>query len=420
MNGTMETPSYRTRAELFANKILMNKYFLWDIGELTEEKRQITASDILKITAFAEAVAFNENLLFTNGPDINDFADDLDDELPISAKDIVRALVASDVLDDSSTLTLLRNEFLKLCSDDTEFEIILDPVYGKLYRLVDGRVVSSVKALFKARGEDNRKILAQRAMNRWKKEQAEAIIRHGYLNKKQYDNITSVWMFLADVHGIPYITDEYYVVRDVQLRHPTNIGLDLFKRLEKIHREYFENIRNYLGPSYAYIPPILTLVLENCKSISDLPRAILSVRGEFQDFRSRCTKLEIELRNARTYFEQVEIIKEIELVYEGVSRKVREPNRRILNRVFDIVKEIDPADMGAKALEQARDLFDERNGIIQIKGYYDIWTSLTKVKQNDLLLERVFGKREAERIMTEMKVIDARIGQLNSKYHSAG
>lgn len=204
---------------------------------------------------------------------------------------------------------------------------------------------------------------------------------------------------LADCHGVPYCSDIYYGVRDCGEKLPTNIGMDLYRKIEEMHEEWFNKIRNYLGPTYYRLPSALALVLSKCKRYQDIPDALVSTREQFSSLRERCTLLEIDLRTAKTIEKQIKIILEIESCREAVAKQALVNKPRISNRLFDILKHIDPIKMATEAIDQAKEYDLEREALIKIPSYFDLWSTSLDVEQALPQIQRLFGDTNASDIL---------------------
>ena len=62
--------------------------------------------------------------------------------------------------------------------------------------------------------------------------------------------------------------------------------------MENYYKEYFSKISKYLGPTYIRIPSLLSMVLQNSKSIDDIPKVTMQIRDYFSKFNMEVTELE--------------------------------------------------------------------------------------------------------------------------------
>ena len=86
-----------------------------------------------------------------------------------------------------------------------------------------------------------------------------------------------------------------------------------------------------------------------------------------------------------------------------MAGKIKEPKKRILLRLFDVLKALDPISMGSAALDELKDIALERQGLLQVKGYYNLWEAMIDAEQGLPHLKRVFKKQVTPRLLTEMR-----------------
>jgi len=173
----------------------------------------------------------------------------------------------------------------------------------------------------------------------------------------------------------------------------TNISFDLYQKIEEYYSDYFKEISEYLGPTYIRIPFLLSLVLNECSSLDDLPSATMYIRDRFSEFNMETTELEYQLRMTKTIYEQAKILKTIEDSYNNIASKYKSNKTRIQSRIFDVVQSFDLKDMASTIIKDVRKIHVEENGLLLIPGYYDIWRAVEDIEQAFPQLKRVFGKQ---------------------------
>lgn len=213
-----------------------------------------------------------------------------------------------------------------------------------------------------------------------------------YKRAEDFENSTLTWENMTRYYGIPFISPDW-VSAVIDSKRVTNISLDLYNRMEEYYRTYFEKISEYLGPTYVRIPTLLSLVLQECRSIEEIPLVTAQLKDRFADFVLNTTMLEIQLRTASTIYEQIQIFKEIEDCYNTIVKKYNTNKKRIQNRVLDIAQNLDVKTMITNGIEEIRNWNIEQNGLLLIPGYYNMWEAAEEVKQSLPLLKRLFGKQ---------------------------
>jgi len=213
-----------------------------------------------------------------------------------------------------------------------------------------------------------------------------------YRKLEDFEISTITWGNMARYYGIPFISPDW-VRATKDSRRVTNISIDLYNQMEKYYATYFEKIAKYLGPTYIKIPTLLSLVLQESRSIEEIPVITAQIKDRFSEFVLNTTTLEFQLRTAGTIKEQIEIIKEIENCYANIIKNREAGKKRIQSRVFDIVQSLDIKTMVSNSIQEFRDWNVEENGLLLIPSYYNMWEASEEVEQSLPLLKRLFGNQ---------------------------
>lgn len=402
--------NYLVDPEKFSNRIVVNLSFIESLAEklFEDEDSKINTRDILDLASLVESIVLNEQLI-------------LEDDLVISGKD------------EFNSRTSATQKFLYSLDKDG----VIDPACGdsaghilyeegseigtprsdiKIKLVHDSHVIWERVEINDPELEDDEFFTPweERALKSFDPKYMAAIEKYqlselplNYFDR--YDEFyfggepSPPWLLLTRCHGIPYLSDSFYTLRDVNLQYPTNIGIELYQKLEQLHRRYFQEIRKFLGPTYIRIPSILSIVLQKCNQLEDIPESILSTREQFAKFRNRCTQLELEMRTAKKIKNQYRIIKEIESSYKSIETKFEKQKTRLLNRMFTVVKNIDPIKMFGGLIDEANKYDIEEQGLVQFSGYYDLWKASEDVEQAFPLLDRIFSYRLDKNIVRDFQ-----------------
>lgn len=221
------------------------------------------------------------------------------------------------------------------------------------------------------------------------------------------DSLRAPWLLLSRCHGVPYISDPLYSLRDLSVDEPTNIGLDLYRRIHELNKPRFEQIRRYLGPTSVAVPSLLSMALHESKSPSDIPRVACQLRSAYKEFRKKCTDLELSLRTASSIGEQFSVLDEINSCYSAIRVSANASSSRILHTTFDVVKNLSPAKIGMSALDKAREYDLERQAQLRIPGLFNLWKSSLDLPPGNEALVRHFGLTSGIRLGKELNKIEA-------------
>lgn len=212
------------------------------------------------------------------------------------------------------------------------------------------------------------------------------------LRVREREIATNIWDTMTSFYGVPFLCEDITKTSH-HAKKVTNISFDLYQKIEEYYSDYFKEISEYLGPTYIRIPFLLSLVLNECSSLDDLPSATMYIRDRFSEFNMETTELEYQLRMTKTIYEQAKILKTIEDSYNNIASKYKSNKTRIQSRIFDVVQSFDLKDMASTIIKDVRKIHVEENGLLLIPGYYDIWRAVEDIEQAFPQLKRVFGKQ---------------------------
>lgn len=212
------------------------------------------------------------------------------------------------------------------------------------------------------------------------------------LRVREREIATNIWDTMTSFYGVPFLCEDITKTSH-HAKKVTNISFDLYQKIEEYYSDYFKEISKYLGPTYIRIPFLLSLVLNECSSLDDLPSATMYIRDRFSEFNMETTELEYQLRMTKTIYEQAKILKTIEDSYNNIASKYKSNKTRIQSRIFDVVQSFDLKDMASTIIKDVRKIHVEENGLLLIPGYYDIWRAVEDIEQAFPQLKRVFGKQ---------------------------
>ncbi len=377
--------NYRVDPELFSNRIIVDLNLIEKIATLLEGSTPMTADGLIALAVLSENVVLNEKLILAwenlcVGPDEMDF-------LSTSCQDLLSILndgEAIEVGDRDSAGNAINHELsmLQHPGSDQRVEMVHGSHVFYEWNVDPLNPLGSPSDYL----EEVKIKWSKRAQKSFNKRYLEAIKSYGYFHED-----ATPWNLVANCHGIPYCSDPFYTIRDIDEAAPTNIGYDLFKKLEELHQNYFRKIRKYLGPTFIRLPTMLSIVLKDCKKRDDIQKKLIDTREKFYKFRKKCTELEYDLRTAEKIKDQIKVITEIEDSYNSLVKKISKGKKRIIYRAFDIVKNIDPVKMGLSIIDQAKEYDIEREAIMKIPGYYDLWNASLEIEQAMPLIQRIFG-----------------------------
>ncbi len=197
---------------------------------------------------------------------------------------------------------------------------------------------------------------------------------------------------------------------------------DSFKKKQKLVNQYF-------GIQHQTIPPLVSILLSQCRSISDIPSKMLQLRADFSKLRQSAVNYEKRINDANTIKEQLEAIDELNEFWSVFNRKYSE-DKRLLYQFWEVAEEsdcekaiddafdsrdtsgmIEDLNVGKIAGKGAKKIFEwykDRKVINRFRGVTDIW----KLYENSPNIKKHLS--EFERVF-KVKIDESELVELNKK-----
>lgn len=351
---------YYNDAEKLSNVSVVDIFLIDSVAEMIDYGDEVTPKGIIDLARLIESFILNNEVVIRDG-------DVVCDDVHSSNFDFQFTRQWVKVFSDGN---VIRNDMnsasTALCNDFLDFDHLNDKI---------SRIYSS------------------------------GIEDYDYKRAEDFKNSTRKWKNITSYYGIPFISPDWVSAVEDSKR-VTNISLELYNGMEKHHKAYFEKVSKYLGPTYVRIPTLMSLVLQECRSIEEIPIVTAQLKDRFSELVLNATRLEFQLRTAPTQGEVEEIIREIKNCYNIVATKFDTDKTRILSIIFDIVQNLDVKTMLAKGIEKFRDWNIEQNGMLFIPGYYNMWEASAEVQQSLPLLKRLFGKQINDDFLLDLHKIN--------------
>ncbi|GAB4508112.1 MAG: hypothetical protein Tsb004_05450 [Allomuricauda sp.] len=190
-----------------------------------------------------------------------------------------------------------------------------------------------------------------------------------------------------------------------------------YKLLSKIYNQKIENLHTYSGYKKIPIPPLVSIVLSQCKDRSDIPSKLKQLRADFTELRNSFSELEDRIENADNIKQQIEAIEEIRKFWIAFSKKYENDNHRLIHHFWDIKKAskandafegvLDSGDnfqefltnlnaiaLVGKITEKTYSFFKDRKSLNRFQGIIDLWELSQKtpaLKKQAKDYERIFN-----------------------------
>ncbi|KAF2342272.1 hypothetical protein [Flavobacterium tistrianum] len=203
---------------------------------------------------------------------------------------------------------------------------------------------------------------------------------------------------------------------ELEINKGLGISKSTIETLKKLHDINIEELVKFSGYRKIPIPPLVPILLSQCKTIDDIPDKLLQLRIDFQELRNSFFNYEQKISESKNLKEQFAIYKEYSSFWEAFSRKNKISTNRLMFHFWDLGKESNIIDsvekvvdtgsfddfvgdlsftkMGAKGVGIVMDYFKDRKALNRFKGVTNLWDLFQKspTLENQVKdFERIFG-----------------------------
>ena len=218
-----------------------------------------------------------------------------------------------------------------------------------------------------------------------------------------------------------------------QLDVNKGLGISKFtiETLKKLHDVKIAELVNFSGYRKIPIPPLVPILLSQCKNIDDIPEKLLQLRNDYQELRQSFLNYEKNIAEAKNLKEQFSINKKYAEFWESFNRKNKINTNRLMFHFWDLGKESKVLDsmesvidsgsindfigdlsftkLGAKGIGKVLEYYKDKKALNRYKGVTNLWELFQKspTLENQVKdLERIFGIKvdlnELNRIATSI------------------
>lgn len=207
---------------------------------------------------------------------------------------------------------------------------------------------------------------------------------------------------------------------------------DSFNNKQKIVNQYF-------GINHQTIPPLVTILLSQCKSITDIPDKILQLRADFTKLRQSVVDYEKRINDADTIKEQLEAIDELNEFWTVFNKKYSEDKRLLyqfwevaeqsdyeksIDNAFDsedtseMIEDLNVGKIAGKGAKKMFEWYKDRKVINRFRGVTDIWKlfeNVPNIRKHLSEFERVFNVKIDE---SELIALNRKLENLKATTHN--
>jgi hypothetical protein len=167
------------------------------------------------------------------------------------------------------------------------------------------------------------------------------------------------------------------------------------RMMKELDKSYQAELKVYFEArkiSEIAMPMLTTLVLSRCSSPSDIPRVMLELRQEYRGLREVITDYEFQISEARSLDEFARVDRRLTKAWDSVRKSITGSEKRLFRRVFDVGKSAALSHSVKGFWDELFAYVEERVTVGRLRGFVDIWTQASRVRDYDVLLRRTFGK----------------------------
>lgn len=204
---------------------------------------------------------------------------------------------------------------------------------------------------------------------------------------------------------------------------------EIFETLCTLHDAQTKDVRKYFGYDHQALPPLVSILLSQCRTRFDIPEKLVQLRKDFTLLRKSIVNYEKRINEAQTIKEQVDAITEFNSFWDAFHKKFDNKTNRLLYRFWDAGKEsdyetsIDNAVDNHSATDMLKDLnigkvvgklasfgvdwWKQRRILGRFKGITNAWDLFSKqptITLQHKQIERIFGISVNDQELKRIKV----------------
>ena len=218
----------------------------------------------------------------------------------------------------------------------------------------------------------------------------------------------------------------------IQRNKSLSISNESVKILSDLHATKIEEISKYTGYSNIKIPPLVPILLSQCKTIDDIPDKLIQLRNDFTDLRNSFIKFEKELAECDTINKQITIIESYKIFWQSFHKKYKMKTNRLMYHFWDlesksgaseaiensideketdnILKDLKISKVAGLLTSKAYAWHKERKAINRFKGITNLWdlfqnspTLENQVKDIERIFKLKINPQELSEIANKLK-----------------
>ncbi|MCK4818260.1 hypothetical protein KA005_20995, partial [bacterium] len=163
-----------------------------------------------------------------------------------------------------------------------------------------------------------------------------------------------------------------------------------YDNLKEYHQDKIDKLRvrhPYLGITAVEIPPLTTILLERCRGDrNQIVKELLNLREEFAEARKLQRSFIQRTVEARTFDELNKVDQDFDEIWKALSKKLSTEKTRLVYRVWNYIKLLDPKDIFVKLVDDA---ISHEKGIEHYKAFSTYYSLLNESLQADFQVDLI-------------------------------
>jgi hypothetical protein len=168
-----------------------------------------------------------------------------------------------------------------------------------------------------------------------------------YAHSGAYEYCTSIlrdmyYIYAAEYKRVPYWpqTTRIEFAKNFPNYLERGVRSKLYHRLATELGTAVRNIEEVFGEKIMFIPPFSAIVLDRCKSVSEVPEAILEIRKDFMWLREDMKNLENEMQEAKSFRKMQKVANKQKKLSEAIAGQFGRSNYINIEKGIKFIPEL--------------------------------------------------------------------------------
>lgn len=410
--------NYRTEPQIFSNTSIIHETIIMNVCTGLIELRHINAENLLSLAILVESVVLNEKIIICTDSDFYPKREQYSDLTEETIKLFYDNKIAAYVGESRNGNDSIANNLI------SEIALLTQPHPGTVINVAKDKKTlyyNNINVSKRVSLEEYNRQWMERAIETWNPEYISFLQEAGYFKSAEtasydkqghvrgldWNSVSPPWSILAKLHAIPYISDNYYTLRDFPLDMPISASHYAYHKLEELRMSRRNVMKNLYSVTYIVLPGLMSMVLQNCKKLEDIPNSMLEIRDKFSKLRKEWTKLDFRLRTADTEGDEDKIIHEFIINHNEITKKYNENKTRLIYEGAKIA-----SNLFEGLINNLSDIGEKEYRLNLITGYYNLFKAMDDIQPGSRILEKLGLEISSH----DIEILDKKMESLKKRY----